>query len=146
MKAFMPDVNVWVALTIHGHGHHARATDWLQGVKRQSLLYFTRPTQTGLLRLLTTQQVLAGYQLNAFTNRAAWQLAMDWIALDYVDFAAEPPRLEAPWAELASIAQASPKLWNDAYLAAFAVRSGFCLVTFDSGFKQFKGLDLLVLK
>jgi hypothetical protein len=33
----------------------------------------------------------------------------------------------------------------DAYLAAFACAGGFQLVTTDSGFRQFRGLDLLLL-
>jgi len=33
----------------------------------------------------------------------------------------------------------------DAYLAAFAFAGGHQLVTTDKGFKQFKGLDLVVL-
>jgi predicted nucleic acid-binding protein len=37
------------------------------------------------------------------------------------------------------------KLWADAYLAAFAMSAGHQLVTTDKGFKQFKGLDVLVL-
>ena len=41
--------------------------------------------------------------------------------------------------------KASPKLWMDAYLAAFTVAGGYQLVTTDKGFKQFKGLDILVL-
>ena len=40
---------------------------------------------------------------------------------------------------------ASPKLWMDAYLAAFAVVGGFKLVTSDKAFKQFKGLNLQLL-
>jgi predicted nucleic acid-binding protein len=40
---------------------------------------------------------------------------------------------------------ASPKLWMDAYLAAFALAGGYQLVTLDKAFKQFKGLNLRVL-
>ena len=37
---------------------------------------------------------------------------------------------------------ASPKLWMDAYLAAFALAGGCRMVTTDAAFKQFAGLDL----
>ena len=40
---------------------------------------------------------------------------------------------------------ASPKLWMDAYLAAFAIAAKQQLVTTDKAFRQFKDLDLLVL-
>jgi predicted nucleic acid-binding protein len=42
-------------------------------------------------------------------------------------------------------AKPSPKLWMDAYLAAFALQSGHRLVTTDRDFRQFKGLDLFLL-
>ena len=57
----------------------------------------------------------------------------------------EPRGLEILWKKLAGPSKPSPKLWMDAYLAAFAVAGGYQLVTTDKGFKQFKGLDLLVL-
>ena len=40
---------------------------------------------------------------------------------------------------------ASPKLWMDAYLAAFALAGRYRIVTTDAGFRQFQGIDLLVL-
>jgi predicted nucleic acid-binding protein len=40
---------------------------------------------------------------------------------------------------------ASPKLWMDAYLAAFALAGRYAMVTTDAAFRQFRGLDLLIL-
>ena len=57
----------------------------------------------------------------------------------------EPSGLERHWKRLAVGPKASPKLWMDAYLAAFALAGGHELVTTDKAFKQFKGLDLLLL-
>lgn len=59
----------------------------------------------------------------------------------------EPPDLQRVWFGLAGPDQASPKLWMDAYLAAFAIGFSLRLVTFDRGFEQFRdgGLDLLLL-
>jgi hypothetical protein len=37
---------------------------------------------------------------------------------------------------------ASPKLWMDSYLAAFAVAGGYRMVTIDGAYGQFRGLDL----
>jgi predicted nucleic acid-binding protein len=39
----------------------------------------------------------------------------------------------------------SPRLWTDAYLAAFALAGGHRLVTFDQGFLRFPGLEVLRL-
>lgn len=50
------------------------------------------------------------------------------------------------WKELALRETASPKLWMDAYLAAFAIAGRFRMVTTDAAFRQFRGLDLLLLK
>jgi hypothetical protein len=57
----------------------------------------------------------------------------------------EPVGLEPSWKELAVRKTASPKLWMDAYLAAFARAGRYSLVTTDAAFRQFRGLDLLVL-
>jgi predicted nucleic acid-binding protein len=57
----------------------------------------------------------------------------------------EPNRLPEKWKELTSISRSSPKLWMDAYLAAFAITGKYRLVTTDQGFKQFKGLNLHLL-
>jgi predicted nucleic acid-binding protein len=40
----------------------------------------------------------------------------------------------------------APRLWTDAYLAAYAQASGLVLVTFDQGFHQFDSLACHVLE
>lgn len=42
----------------------------------------------------------------------------------------------------------SPKIWMDAYLAAFAIAGGLRMVTLDGDFKAFvpQGLDLVLLR
>lgn len=40
---------------------------------------------------------------------------------------------------------ASPKLWMDAWLAAFAIQSGCQFVTIDRSFAKFDGLNALIL-
>ncbi|HEY5893043.1 MAG TPA: hypothetical protein VIT91_07410 [Chthoniobacterales bacterium] len=51
------------------------------------------------------------------------------------------------WRRLASCDTASPKVWMDAYLAAFAIAGGLRMVTLDHDFKAFveQGLDLRLL-
>ena len=62
-----------------------------------------------------------------------------------ISWVQEPTDLEKVWKNLTTGRQASPKLWMDAYLAAFAMTGGHQLVTTDQAFKQFKALKLLVL-
>ena len=51
------------------------------------------------------------------------------------------------WRTLAAADSASPKVWMDAYLAAFAIAGGLRLVTLDRDYKNFvpQGLDLVLL-
>ena len=51
------------------------------------------------------------------------------------------------WSALAGLSSASPKVWTDAYLAAFAIGHDLELVTIDSDFKNFEkaGLNLKML-
>jgi predicted nucleic acid-binding protein len=58
----------------------------------------------------------------------------------------EPSGVEPRWRRLALRDQPSPKLWMDAYLAAFALAGGYRMVTTDRAFRQFPELDLLVLR
>ncbi len=53
--------------------------------------------------------------------------------------------LESRWKQFALRDTASPKIWMDAYLAGFARAGGYRLVTTDTAFKQFTGLDLELL-
>jgi uncharacterized protein len=53
--------------------------------------------------------------------------------------------VETLWEELAVRGTASPKLWMDAYLAAFALAARYSMVTTDAAFHQFRGLNPLVL-
>jgi hypothetical protein len=55
------------------------------------------------------------------------------------------PDIERWWTQHALRPTASPKLWMDAYLAAFARAAGYTLVTTDAAFRQFEGVDILLL-
>jgi toxin-antitoxin system PIN domain toxin len=140
------DSNVWLALALSGHAHHGLARDWLDAVDETSTVLVCRATQQSFLRLLTNASVLAPYGNPPLTNREAWQ-AYEALAADYriVFQAEEPAGLESRWKDLALRDSASPKLWMDAYLAAFALAAGYRMVTTDASFRQFAGLDLLLL-
>jgi predicted nucleic acid-binding protein len=78
------------------------------------------------------------------TNRDAWAALDALLALPQVVERDEPPGTAATWRQLAALDTASPKVWMDAYLAAFAICGGLRLVTLDSDFSRFvsQGLSL----
>ncbi len=69
------------------------------------------------------------------------------MADDALGFEAEPYALDAVWRQLTDGDTPSPKLWMDAYLAAFAITAGLRLVTLDTDFRNYMshGLDLFLL-
>ena len=140
------DSNVWLALSLSGHAHHGVAREWLDGVEEPATVLFCRSTQQTFLRLLTHPAVLAPYGNEPLTNAEAWAAYERFLADDrIVCRATEPARLETWWRRLAARRSASPKLWMDAYLAAFAIAGGLRLVTHDTAFRQFEDLELTVL-
>ena len=140
----LPDINIWMALTMPAHTHHARVMEWLDATPTPAL-FFCRYTQQGLLRLSTTAAVTSLFDQAPMTNRTALNRMDELLEDPRVHFAQEPSGLYPQWSAFADMGTASPKLWMDAYLAAFALTGGFRLVTTDRGFKQFKGLNALVL-
>ena len=141
------DVNVWLAFVLTTHGHHRAVKSWFDKLGDGESLLFCRSTQQGFLRLLTTEGLLRKYGHPPLNNTDAVNLYRKIMADDRVTFeAAEPPGTEALWFQLAARNTASPKLWMDAYLAAFAMAGGHSLATFDQAFRQFDGLDLRLLQ
>jgi toxin-antitoxin system PIN domain toxin len=138
------DTNIWLALTIAKHTAHQRVSSWMATAGSSPLL-FCRATQQSVLRLLTTAQVLAAYDLLPKSNAEAWEIYRAFFNDQRVSFREEPTGVEARWQALASRDTASPKRWMDAYLAAFAIAGGYQFVTTDSGFRQYPNLDLLLI-
>lgn len=80
------------------------------------------------------------------TNRQAWQAYEALLTDDRITCRGEEPAgLEVRWKQFAARGTASPKLWMDGYLAAYALAGGHRLVTTDTAFRQFRGLDLVVV-
>ena len=141
---YLPDINIWLALSIPAHTHHRVALEWFEK-EPSSSLHFCRYTQQGTMRLMTTAAVTSLFGRPPHTNRAALQAMNELLEHDRIHFTNEADRIFEQWAAYADVHTASPKLWMDAYLAAFAVVGGFKLVTSDRAFKQFKGLNLQLL-
>jgi hypothetical protein len=123
-----PDVNVWVALNFEMHAHHAAAKRWYEAVRPSTTIFFCRQTQLGLFRILTTVAVMGEEVL---TQPQCWLIYDQWMATGQAGWAEEPRGLEAGLRAFTAQATASPKMWMDAYLAAFAEAGGLTLVTFD---------------
>ena len=140
----LADSNVWLALTLSKHQFHHAARAWMAAQAPQEVL-FCRATQQSFLRLLTTKAVIARYAIPPLSNKAAWSVYEALLAEERISWVEEPAGLETIWKKMAGRANASPKLWMDAYLAAFAIAGRYRMVTTDQGFEQFKGLDLLLL-
>lgn len=140
------DSNVWLALALSRHAHHASVRKWFEATLDPASVLFCRVTQQTLLRLLTNASVLKPYGNPPLTNQQAWDVYEALLADDRIAFRAdEPAGLEARWERFALRNTASPKLWMDAYLAAFALAGGYRMVTTDAAFKQFRGVDLEIL-
>ncbi|MBE2283359.1 MAG: type II toxin-antitoxin system VapC family toxin [Prosthecobacter sp.] len=142
----LPDTNVWLALSLSKHTHHRAAVEWLEEQDSPDEIAFCRSTQQSFLRLLTTTGVMSAYGIAALSNKDAWAVYEAFIADDRILFQVEPPGLNPNWKKLAARRTSSPKLWMDAYLAAFAIASGAELVTTDKAFSQFPGLDVTIIE
>ncbi len=140
------DSNVWLALALSKHLHHAAVREWLETIEATASVSFCRATQQTFLRLLTNAAVLRPYGNPPLTNRLAWKAYDALLADDRIVLRAEEPAgLETRWKQFALRDTASPKLWMDAYLAGFALAGGYRMVTTDAAFKQFRGLNLELL-
>ena len=83
---------------------------------------------------------------HCLTPRAAWKKCDEFLALPEVKLLHEPSGLTEALGRYGDLGRTSPNLWTDAYLAAFAKCAGLRLVSFDTGFSAFSGLDLLALE
>jgi toxin-antitoxin system PIN domain toxin len=133
LKSFhFPDINVWLALSYERHEHHSAARAWFGSLGDYDNICFSRFTQLGLLRLLTTEAVMKQDVMN---HRQAWDIYDEWLADDRIFLVEEPSSIEVIFRKMAQSTHPSAKLWTDAYLAAFASAAGMNLVTFDRGFR-----------
>lgn len=138
----LPDINIWLALAFEAHAMHMRARDWFEEAEVQSCA-FCRLTQQGFLRLATNPAV---FRSEALTMAQAWACYDLLLGDERVCLEHEPMDIEPAWRKLTSRAERSPKVWQDAYLAAFALQSKLRIVTFDQGFRVYPDLPVTVLE
>jgi uncharacterized protein len=138
----LPNINVWLALTFGSHVHHAIAKAWFDGLPSEAVCFFCRLTQMGFLRLATNPRVFGN---QAVTLHDAWLKYDIFLGDPRVSFAEELPNLEKHWRGFTQVQRFSPHVWNDAYLAGFAIASNLELVSFDKGFLQYANLTCFIL-
>lgn len=132
------DINVWLALIDKRHVHHlAAARYWEQDAAKE--LAFCRVTMMGFLRLSTNPRALS----NPLSSQEAWTIYRQFLALPIVRCLSEPLAMEEHFYTLTADAAFPPRLWTDAYLAAFCLAAGCRLVSLDGDFQRFQGLDFL---
>lgn len=144
MKLNLLDSNIWVALTIDRHEHHREALAWFNEMPDDRSACFCRMTQNSFLRLISSKGI---FQEDTMTNEQAIKAYRQFHLDPRVGWIDEPAGFEDKWFAAASVRSPAPKRWMDAYLWACARMTGARLVTFDSGFRQYKsdGLDLVLL-
>jgi toxin-antitoxin system PIN domain toxin len=134
------DANVWLALLWDRHIYAAKARDWLESCGDEQFL-FCRFTQLTVLRLLTTEAVM-GRDVRSML--AAWEIWDQLRQDDRIAVLPEPEGIESRLRIHSRLRSASPKVWADAYLLAFASAAGLKLVTFDRAMKS-RPVELLLL-
>lgn len=139
---YLPDINFWLALCFSGHTGNVAATAWFDALSTDDRCDFCRYTQMGFLRLSTNPKV---NPRQTCTMSQAWQVYDTTRTDSRVGWADEPAGVEAGWRGFTQGGTFSPNVWNDAFLAAFAVAGGYTLVTFDAGFRRYAGLNLVLL-
>lgn len=136
----LPDVNVWLALADGNHSHHATAQRYWQD-QAAPVVAFCRVSMLGFLRLSTHRNVLS----RQLTPEEAWDIYQQYRGRSGVEFLHELDTTEAIFKALTCQTDFSPQLWTDAWFAALAMDSACRLVSFDSDFARFPGLDFLHL-
>jgi predicted nucleic acid-binding protein len=68
-----------------------------------------------------------------------------WRSKKGISLQPDPDGVEERLAHFVRLGIVIPRLWTDAYLAAFAISARLRLVTFDKDYKSFPGLNLLLL-
>jgi toxin-antitoxin system PIN domain toxin len=130
------------------HPGHPPARQILREATAAIPAVFCRSTQQSFLRLVSTPTLAKVFGAEGLTNKDALVALEAFLILPQVCEREEPPGAPALWRRLASRDSSSPKVWMDAYLAAFAITGGLRMVSLDRDFRTFEahGLDLILLK
>lgn len=135
------DVNLLLALVYARHAHHAQAARWVDDRCDQEIA-LCRVTQLGLLRLLSNATVM---QQDTCTHENAWRIWDSILGDGRFMFVHEPNGMERFLRQYTKVDVPSPKLWQDAYMAAFCRSASLQIATFDRGFRRFPDLEFTLI-
>ncbi|MDP9053386.1 MAG: PIN domain-containing protein [Acidobacteriota bacterium] len=138
----MADVNVLLALLVRQHEHHKAALKWFEHLSADEA-GLCRVVQLALIRLLGNRHIMGDDAVPAGT---AWRLIEELSQDERVRFVSEPERLDSIFPGLLNSPVPTGKLIGDAYLAAFSIAASLRMITLDRGFRQFKDLDVEILR
>jgi hypothetical protein len=138
---YLPDVNVWIALTSNRHVHHVSAKRWLDSVANEEIA-FCRISELGFLRLLTNRHVM---QVDVLSPVEAWRAYDSFRADSRILFLPESSGFSERWRQAEAEVSNGPNAWTDAYLAVFAKHVNAAVVTFDRGFKAVGGCSITLI-
>ena len=136
------DANVWLAIAVGGHVHHAAARSWFDG-QADGTCAFCRITQLAFLRHLTNPKIMGA--ANVQSQAAAWRVFESLATDSRVRYLDEPPGVEAACKLFTQHPTPSHKQWTDAFLAAFAMQAGLQIATFDGEFTSLLSLNVKLL-
>jgi len=129
-------------LCYDGHEHHATALRWLEALPAGGQVILCRAAQMGLLRLIGNPAVMGA---SACDSAGSWRVMDQLLGDSRFGFEQEPAGVESEFRRQTAGHRLITKLWQDAYLAAFAIVSDAHLVTFDQDFRNFRRLKALIL-
>jgi toxin-antitoxin system PIN domain toxin len=129
--SYLPDLNVWLALSWANHRHSEAVWKWFSE-RGDDRFFFCRFTQVGLLRLLATSAVMGK---DVQTIGEGWKVYDRWLEDSRVGMRQETLELDAAFRDAARpfSRQASPKALGDCYLLAVSRITNATLVTLDRG-------------
>jgi toxin-antitoxin system PIN domain toxin len=128
------DTGVSLALAFASHPFHQKARAVFEPADSCQPAAFCRATQATFLRLLTVKSICDAHGCDTIPNSKAWAKCAELLHLPQVTWLEEPSEVELEWGNCATLNSAPQKIWMDAYLPAFAIRSGISLVSIDSDF------------
>jgi len=145
----LPDLNVWLALVVAEHPHHAAARRYWDETRLGPAVvgpqvWFCRSTMLGLVRLLSQPKVMGD---GALALGEAHAIYLQLRRTSGVGFVPDTEVADAPLSQRLALAPGLPaRLWTDAWLSATADAAGLRLVSFDADFERLAPARLLRLQ
>ena len=137
------DVNVLLPVALEEHPLRARSVAWWEAAAVGSVV-LCLPVRMAVFRLLTNPAVMGDDVLSPESAWRVWsRFVQDERTVERYDW---PTGIDTLWFAQVAGREPSPKLWTDAWLAAFAESLDLEMVTCDKGFRSFQLSRLLVLE